>query len=192
MPRADVDYLLNAVHVRGERGNYDPLVRMVSENVSERFADLFFGHREAGAFGVCRLAEKQGNSLVSELAETGYIHHFSLDRRGVELEIARVYDRSERSVYRQAAGVCDRVVDSDKFNVEGTETDCLARANTLEDRLIGRRQLAELVFDDSESKLCSVYGWVDRAKHVGNCADMILVPVGKDNTAQLLFVCFNV
>ena len=92
VPRGDVDDLLDAVHVAGERRHDDALLRL-ADDVVEHSADLTLGRDESGHLGVGGVDEEQVDTLVAEAGETGEVGQAAVERQLVELDVTGVqYD----------------------------------------------------------------------------------------------------
>ena len=87
----DVDRLLHPVDVRGERGDEDTSV-LLRDDLAERLADDALGAGEARPLGVRRVAEQQVDATIPELGERADVGAQAVDRRVVELPVARVED----------------------------------------------------------------------------------------------------
>ncbi len=117
-----VDDLLDARHVRGERGD-DDAARRAREDRRERLADDALGERVAGAFGVGAESESMQSTPSSPTrAIAREVGGPAVDRRLVELEVAGVEDRADRRAHRQRARAGDAVVDVDELRLDRAVT----------------------------------------------------------------------
>ena len=109
----DLGRLLHAVDVRGERRDEDP-PRAQRDQLAERLADepLRAGH--PGPLGVRRVAEQEVDAAVADLGEPADVGLQAVDRRVVELPVARVEHAPggrldhDRDRSRGSSGPCAR------------------------------------------------------------------------------------
>ena len=192
VPCAYVYYLLNAVNVRGERRDNDPLVRVRGEDILKRLADLTLRGSKSRALCVGGLAHEQKHALSAYLAKARDVHHLAVDGCDVKLEVTRVNDNTERRSYRKTAGVCDGVICVNELDCELTEANGLPRLYAVELRRYGKHVLRKLVFNNSERKIRSVYGRIYLAQNVRYRSYVVLVSVGKDHTPYFFLVGFKI
>src|SRR5207248_5926727 len=125
--------LLHAVDVRRERRHEDP-ARPRGEDLAESLADDALRLRDAGALGVRRVAEEQVDAAVADLGELADVGALPVDRRVVELVVARMHDAATGRLEHDGGGVWDRVRDAHELDPEWAEVE----------RLVARRDLAQL------------------------------------------------
>ena len=85
----DVDDLLDAVYVAGERRHDHPLAGLADDLV-EHATDLPFGGDEAGDLGIGGIDEEQVDALVAEPTEPGEIGEPAVERELVQFDVAGV------------------------------------------------------------------------------------------------------
>ena len=104
--------------VRGERGHDDPSGRVAHDSHERRGHDLL-GLRHAGTLGVGRVGHQHVDAVLAEPGETCHVGALAVDRRVVELEVARVHDRAVVGVQRDRDGIRDRVGHPHELGLEG-------------------------------------------------------------------------
>ena len=72
-----------------------------------------------GALHVGGLAHKHQHALLAVFADTGEIHHLSVDGRNVDFEVTGVHDHSHRGSDSKTASISDGVIHADKLSAEG-------------------------------------------------------------------------
>ena len=107
------DDLLHAVDVAGEAADDDALALLVTDDVEQVLADHPLGLGEPVGLGVGGVGQQQADAvLLADGTDLGEIGGASVDRREVDLEIARVVDdalgRVEGDADRVGHGVTDR------------------------------------------------------------------------------------
>ena len=128
--------------------------------------------------------EKQ-NTLVAELGEAAKICHLPIDRRIVELEIARMDDHADGGLDRQPNCIGDGVVDTNKTDAEAADVDDIPRHHRVQIARINAVFL-ETPFENPERQTRPVDGYGNLLHHIGQCPDMILVPVRQNNRLDLI------
>ena len=182
-----VDDLLDAVDVGGE-GRDDDALPAALKQAAEGPAHRALRHRIARTLDIRRVGEQREDALLAKLAEAGEVNDLTVDRRGVDLEVAGVDGHAETGVDRKGHRVRDGVVDVDEFHAEFAGLDRHARFDR--DDLGGLEQpvLLELETDQSRRQARAVDGHIDLLEDVGDRADVVLVTVGDEKTADAVFV----
>ena len=145
------------MHIRRERRDDDPLVRVRHEDHIKRCADLAFRRREARLFHIRAFTHEQQNALAPVFADPCQIHHLAADRGDVQLEVARVEDGPLRCAYRDHAGVRDRVVHPDEFAFEHTKLQDRSRFYRYQLPFPKQTMLRQLAFQDTKREPRAVY-----------------------------------
>ena len=104
-----------------------------------------------GPLGVRRVAEQQVDAAVADLGEPPDVGPEAVDRRVVELAVARVQDAARRRLDHDRDVVRDRVRHADELEPERAELE--RRALRLDLEQLGRAQqavLVELRLDEAE------------------------------------------
>ena len=172
----------------------NPPVPRLLEQPSERPADVPLGIGVAGALGVGRLAQHAQDPLLAQLGEPRQVDHLPLNRGVVDLEVAGVDDDAHRGGDGKGHRIGDRMVDMDCLDGEGPQLDDVPRHKLHEFCLAGQAVLLQLPVDQPQRQL----GAVDRDigpeffQEIGHRPDVVLVPVGDDHPADLLFVLFEI
>ena len=191
--RRDVDDLLNAMHVRGEGGDHDAATLVHGEDHFQGLAHLGLRGGVAGTLGVGGLAHEEQDTLAAQLTQTGDVHHITVNGGEIQLEVTRVDDHAQGGVDSQGTGVGDGVVHADELHGEGgAQADGVTVAHATEVGLLGQSMLLELVLNDTQSQAGGVDGHIQLLQDVGNGADVVLVAVGDDHTADAVAVLLQV
>jgi len=124
--RGKVDEDLHPVDARRERRD-DQLARGAREDLLERFDDLELGPGEAAAIDVRAVGKQREHAGGAELREAVHVEVLAVDRRLIDLEIARVDDDADRRVDRERDAVGHAVRHADELDRERADGDPLAR-----------------------------------------------------------------
>src|SRR5262249_22821309 len=89
----------------------------------KRLADHTLGTREAGALRIRRVTEQQVDAAVPQRRETPDVGAQSVDRRVVQLPVARVEDETRRGLDRDAHRVGDRMSHPTDLERERADSD---------------------------------------------------------------------
>ena len=101
----------------------------------------------------------------------------AVDRRLVDLEVARVDDDAGRRVNRQRDAIGDAVRHADEFDFERPDGHAVARPHGLQLVRAVEAVFDELRLDERQRERCAVHGAVDVRQHVRHAADVILMAV---------------
>ena len=119
--------LLDPVDVAGEAGDDDPALGVGGEDRPQRLRHRRLGAGVARLLGVGGVGQQQAHALLdldgADAAEVGVA---AVDRREVELPVARVQDHALRRVERGGEAVGHRVGDGDELDVERADHPALA------------------------------------------------------------------
>ena len=146
----------------------------------------------SGALNICGIAQQRKHTLLAELAKPCQVHHFSLDRRDVNFEVARVDDNADGRAYCQGDRVGYGVVHVYKLDLEASQAELVAGAFCEYLRVVEQIVLFELKLDNPRCQRGSVYRHVQLAHHIRQGAYMILMPMRYDYAANTLSVLFEV
>ena len=182
-----VNDLLNAVDIGGKGGDDDALLA-AGEQPLEGLAHNGFAHRIARTLHIGGVGQQRQHALLAQFAEAAQIDHLAVDGRGVDLEVAGVDNDAHAGVDRKGYGVGDGVVDMDKFHIEFTGADHLARLNGDELDGLGKAVLLQLELDQPRGQACAVDGHIHLLEDIGDRADVVLVSVGDEETADTVCV----
>ena len=98
-------HLEHAMQVRRERRDDEAPIRVITEQVAKDRADGRLRTGEARLLGVRGIREEELHALAADLAQTRQVGGAPVDRREVDLEVARVQDRAGRRVIRHGEAV---------------------------------------------------------------------------------------
>ncbi len=171
--------------MRGERGD-DHAPGRVADDPLERRRDDLLALGDALALGVRRVGEQQREPCLAEAPELREIGAPAVDRRVVDLEVARVQERALIGVQRDRDRVGDRVRDAHELGAERADLHRLAVRIDLDQlRVVADAVLVELGLDQPERQARAPdLGDADLAHQVRQRADVILVAVRQDDGAQ--------
>ena len=187
-----VDYLLNSVNITGEcRDDYALSLSRI-EQVLEAFANGTLRLCVARALGVRALGHKRQHSAVAEFAETRQVDYSALDGGIIYLEVAGVDYHASRRVDSKRAGVRNGMVNTDKLNGHAAHAYILTRLHYVQGSLRKQTVLLELSLYQTESKTGAVYRHVDLLEEVRQRADVILVAVGYNYSAETVAVLLKI
>ncbi len=136
-----------------------------------------------GSLGVRRVAEQQVDAPVAELGERPDVGLQPVDRRVVELPVARVQDATCRRLDHDRHRVGDRVRHADELEPERPELHGPgSRVRLAQRRRRAEPVLVELRLDEPEREPRADHlPHLDLAQDVGQAADVVLVRVGEDD-----------
>ncbi len=134
----EVDDLLHAMDVRGERRD-EHASRRQGEDPFDCAADGLLRGTVAGHERIRRIAAEKRHPLLAVVRETSDVGRLGVDRRVIDLEIARVDDRPGRRRDREGERVDDRVRHANRFDLEHAGLDDLARHESAADRRLRSR-----------------------------------------------------
>ena len=186
--------LLDAVEVAGEAGRDDPPVAVLVEERAQDPPDAALARGVAGLLGVRRVAQQHADALgLGDLADAGEVGAAVVDRRQVELEVARVQDHALRRVHGDGVGVGDAVGDGDELDVERRRCGCgRRRLDGVERRAPEQAGLLDAVAGQPERQRRAVDRHADLAEQELDAADVVLVTVGGDEAVDALGVVAQV
>jgi len=111
----------------GETGGDDAPTFVLGEESPQDVTDLALARRVTLFLGVRAVGEQQANSRsVRQRTETGQVGATTIDRREVDLEVARMQHDSLRSVKCNGVGMGHRMCHRDELDVERPDASCLA------------------------------------------------------------------
>jgi len=175
--------MLDAMDVRGERGDDDPPGRGV-EARAERLPHVHLRARVARPVHVGRVRAEHHHTLLAQLGEAPIVGRLAVERARIELEVARVDDGPDGCVDRQPDPVHDRVRDPDRLDTERADRDAVSRADHPEVGRFGEPVLAQSLRDERQGQGRAVHGHRQIAQQVRERADVVLVAVGQDDGAE--------
>ncbi len=114
------------------------------------------------------------------------VQQLAVHRGRVYLEVARVYDASDRGLYPKPDAVHDAVGHPDELDIEYAELYLVAGPHRDQLNFFVQLVLFELCFDKAQCEAGAVDRDVKLFKEVRQCAGMVLVPVRDEYAPQLL------
>ena len=188
-----IDDLLHAVDVGGERCHDDAALTGLGKQAAHAFGDGLLSGGEARALCVGGICQQRQHTLAAILGNRGQVGHcVAGQRRVVDLEVAGVDDHARRAVDGEGQRVRDGVVDVDRLNGEAAERDLLARADLMEDRAGRKAVLLELVLDKTNRQLGGVDRHIEFFEQVRQTADVVLMTVGDEQALDAVPVLEHV
>src|SRR6185312_3211727 len=103
-----------------------------------------FGWRVARVLGPGRVREQTEHAFLAESRQDREVRELAVDRRVVELEVARVDDGPDRRPERDAHRIRDRVADTERDHAEGPDLDLVAGLQR-DQRVVVKLVLLDLV-----------------------------------------------
>ena len=179
-----VDRLLQSRDVGRERRHQDPALRR-REDGRESLTDGPLARRRPLLLRVGAVAEQQQHALVADARQPCQVGRLALHRRAVDLEVARVHDDAGGRAHHERACVRDGVGRVHPFDVEAAERARVARAHRVQLGRLDEPVLAQLVAQEAEGQRRAVDGHGQARQHVRQRADVVLVPVGQDDAADV-------
>ena len=182
-----VDDLLNPIHIGGKGGDNDPLLASLEQFI-EAGPHGPFRPGVAGAFHIGGVGQHGQDPLLAQLPQAGEVHDFSLDGGGVNLKVPGVDHHAHGTLHREADRVGNGVVGVDELHGELARLDdvpCLAG-----DQLGGIQELVllQLQAHQAQGHPGRVDGGVEGPQHVGQGANVVLMPVGEKDPPDLVLV----
>src|SRR5437762_8716626 len=111
--------------VRGERGDDDP-PGAAGERLFQMRSDARLRRRDSRTVDVGGVAAEQEKPLAAQLREAGHVGGLAVDRGLVELVVACNQRRAELAAQRHAAGIGDRMRETDGLDRERARVERLA------------------------------------------------------------------
>ncbi len=177
------EHLLDAMDVRGERGQDDAPGGRV-EALGQRRADLDLRARVTGSVDVRGVRAEHGHALLAELGEARGVGWLAVERARIELEVARVDDHAGRGADGQAHAIGDGVRHADRLDRERPEHERCARPHRAQVRLLVEAVLAQLLGHQCLRQWRRVDRDAGGFEQVGQRADVVLVTVREDDGAE--------
>ena len=184
--------LLQTMDMARERG-HEHAARGVLDGMEDLRSDLGLGLGEARNRGVGGVGEQKVDPLLGELADRRVVGGHAVDRRLVELEVARVEHRALRCLDEDAERAGDRVRHREEVERDAAEVHVAAVLDLAE---LGRAdaELGEFALDEAERQLAREDGdlAVEVLKQVREGAGVVLMAVRDDDAAELVLVLEHV
>ena len=186
--RRSVADLLETVDVARERGDKDA-ARRILDDMAKSGADGCLRRREAGLCRIRRIGEQEVYAHGGEAVDGGVVGTHAVDRRLVELEVARVHDRAGRRLDVDAERCRNRVRHREEAHREGAELDLRAIGDLAEVRVL-EPVLLELALDELQGELAREDGHAVREVYqkIRKGSGMVLMAVGYDDATELVLV----
>ena len=159
------------------------------DDLTESLADDALRASEARPLRIRRVGQQEVDAAVAQLGELSHIGLEAVDRRVVELPVARVEDEPGGRRDRKADGVGNRVRHADELDPERAEVDgsCirigLAQLGSPQEPV-----LVEFRLDEAERQPCRPdLRDTHLAQQIRQRADVVLVSVGEHDSANRSF-----
>ena len=171
-----VDENLHPIHARRER-RHEQLAGGRREDLLERVLDLELRAREAFAIDVRAVAKQRQHAGAAELGESMHVEMLPVDRRLIDLEIARVHDRPGGRVNRQRDAIGHAVRHAQELDLAVADAHALPRLHRHEAIARIDAVLLELRPQQRQRQRRAVDVAFDQRPHVRDAADVIFVAV---------------
>ena len=159
----------------------------ILEQAVERLADLLFAHRVARALDVGGIGQQRQHTPAPPRGERIEVGHLAVNGRVVDLEVARHDDRARRAGDGQRHRPRNGVAHLDELHLERADAHRLPGLHDVE-LDAGDIMLRELASYEGAGELRAVDRRRHTPEHIGNRADMILMPMRNQIGAQALAV----
>ena len=179
--------LLYTVHVRSKCSDDDSRIARPVENIKEGLADSPLRHRIPRTLRVRGIRHQRQNAFLAKFCEPRQIDHVAVNRRIVNLEIARMEDHADRRCDRQRDRISDTVVGADKLNLVASERNLVPCLNTGK-RRSGHIALFELVLHKCQCQRGTEYRHMKFPQKERQRADMVLMAMRQHDTDDLVTV----
>ena len=176
---------LHAVDARGEHADHQ-LARCAGEQLLEGVDDFDLGPGEARAVDVGAVGEQRQHAACAKLGQAMQVEVLTVNRRLIDLEVARVDDGADRRRDGEGHAVRHTVRDSDELDRERANRDRLARLDDLQSIAHIDAVFFELWFDERQRHRRSIDRAVEVWQHVRYRTDVIFVAVGEDERLDLV------
>ena len=185
-PDGGIHHLLDAVHIAGEGGDDDALIGCTLKELFKALAHDALAGGGAGFFGIGAIAEEGQNALAAQFAKADQVDGLAGDGGEIHLEIAGVDDEPRRGTDGKGTGIGYGMVDTDELDAHGgAGRDGIAGLDGIQLALIEDAVLLELAADEPDGKGGGVHRGLDLLEQEGQGADVVLVPMGDEDAADL-------
>ena len=188
---AAVHDLLETVDIGGEGRDDDPAVLRLLEQGFKGIAHHPFALGGAGTLGISGVCQQCQNALLSQLTEPGQVDDRASHRGKVHLEVAGLDDQAGLGGDRQGTGVGDGVVHGDELHIEAAQLDMVAGVLFNELHPAQQAMLLELALDERQGEACGIHRDIHSLEQIGQTADMVLMSVGDNDSADLILVLLH-
>ena len=187
-----IAHLLKPVDVRREARDEDAPLGVL-DNVTQVGSHGGLRGRVSRPGGVRGVGKKKVDTIAAELIDGLVVGPTAVDGSVVELEVARVHDRTGRRLNINAERAGNGVSHREEREVEGTEIDVRAVLDLTEFRTLDL-VLGELALDHAEGELARIDGDLLCKVHeqVRQGTGVVFVAVGDHNAAKLVLVLENI
>ena len=159
-----------------------------AEDLVEAVADDALRGDEAGALDVGAVGQQHQNAVLADARQPGDVEQLAIYGRLVELEVARVDQRSGGGVQGEADGIGDGVRDPERLHVEQADLEPIRRVERDELRLVQHLVFRQLAFREADGQAGAVDGDVELLQDPAQRADVVLVAVRQDDALHHLLV----
>ena len=187
VPVGHINDLLNAVHVGSKGGDNDALLAPPKQGV-EGGTHAALRPGVARAFHIGGVGQQGQHAFLTQLTQTGQVHHPALNGGGVNFKVAGVDTNACRTLDGEGHRIRNGVVHMDKLHAEPPRLDQISRLTGNELGLAQQAVLLQLQFDEPSGHAGSVDGGVHRPQDIGQGPNVVLVAVGDEDTANLVLI----
>ena len=170
--------------VTGEH-RYNHAPRRLGKHFIKGLADLQFAHRVAGPLHVRGFAQEGHDTFLSVLGKGLQVGNLPVDRRVVHLEVAAADNRSRRAGNRNRAGAGDGMAHVNKLTGKLAQLDHIPGPDHVH-RDPFHPVFLQLQVHQRHGQLGPVNMSRRLPQDIGRRADMILMAVGKQITADMI------
>ena len=160
------------------------------ENLLELGTHRALAWGEAGPLHVGRVLQQGQHALLAILRKGVQVKELVVGRRQVDLEVAGVDDHAQRRMHRQRHRAHNRMGDLDGMDGERAELKAFSRQHLVQLGVFQQAVLFQFVFHVGKGELRAINRHVQLGDQPWDAANVVLMPVGEQNAADL-FAVFN-
>ena len=147
-----------------------------------------FAGRIAAAVDVGGVLQQGKHTLLAQFSKRVQVERLVIRRRQIDLEVARMQDDSDRRMDRQRHAIHQRVGHADRHDGEGSQRNAAAGNHLDQVGIIEQIVLFELALRQGQRELGSVDGNIQLGEDPRQAADVVFMPMGQKDRADLVAV----
>src|ERR1700733_538370 len=140
------------------------------------------------ALDVGGILKQRQDALFAVFGENVQVEQMVVGRRGIDFEVAGVNDHAQRSMNRQRNAIHKAVRYANGMNRKGTGLEAFPGTNLAQISIVEQPVLVEFVLHVGQREFRPPYRHFELGENPGQCADVIFVAVGKDDSANPLAI----
>ena len=179
-----VGHLLHAMDAAGE-GGHDDTAAAARKYFGKGFPDIFLGEGVALALHVGGIGQQRQHTGLAVARQAGQVGQLAIDRGMVDLEVAGMDHDPFRRGDGQRATIDHRVGHPQELHAETAQLHSVARLDDHQLHRTVKLVFLELFVDKPQRQGRAVDRHVQLLQHEGKRSDVILVPVGQADGADI-------